>query len=123
MGRKNILDLLIPFRAYVSYRDFLSAIVLVVLVVLVIFLIAKRKKTGWERILVVSTLSFLGWAMLWIATASYKSIQMDFTNAEYYESIGNYRMAYSIYIDMRYELGEYQDLDERIERCFEKLKD
>lgn len=131
MSQRNIWDFIIPFRIYPTWRDMIDVLVLIGFIVVTIYLItsSRRKpnrkwKNNW------SYSRYLWFAIgivvicsLWLSTAKYKDIRMDIATAEHYEEIGNYHMAYSIYIDLRLVLGDYQDLDERIARLYDLLND
>lgn len=122
----KILDL---FGSYVTWRDYAIVITLCIAIFGISAYLYYRKKhqkdtKDWgvpARYLIALALFIL--ALEVSATITYKNIQHNFDVAERYERDGDYVMALSIYMDTGYELGDYQDINERIARCKDKLRE
>ena len=118
----NSIDL---FGSYVTWRDWTIAIILIILILAVVcfgikvfrrFVYPKTKANMLVSIIfIILMISGLIYASL--PTSQYKRIQAELYQAEEYEEYGRYHDAYTIYINLKSQLGYYQDLDERIDRC------
>lgn len=131
MTTKYTLDTLIPFRSWVSWRDWGITVMLIALAVVLIYYgigafrrfcnPATKTKPKMHFAVVHLLIGLLSILLLGVAT--YKTIQEELHQAEEYEEDGNYYDAYTIYMKLRSSLGEYQDIDNRIDRCVQNLLD
>ena len=129
MTTKYTLDTLIPFRSWVSWRDWEITVILIALAVVLIYYgisafwrfcnPATKTKPKIHFAVVLMLIASSSFSLL--GTAAYKTIQEELYRAEEYEEDGNYHDAYTIYTKLRSSLGEYQDLDKRIDRCVQNL--